>query len=367
MAQTYTRDPFLGKAATWNPTYGYLSPWDSEPLNAPRTQSGDRIPGTSYSPTRGWQYQGESINAPRVAGSSVGSSFGSYGRTQTPAGTPSGTGVHQIGTLRNVKNPAIETQLTGLMGDYGKVRENTGTKDYVAALKAAAGDFKAAFDADLGLVNERLEGDVLRRQLGDLDKRQGALRGVMDLTAQYAQGRNNTARVMRGGGDSSYLRREFSRDLNDRLVPLALEQEDLGRGYRDQDYAVRLGLAGQPTTMRDAYLRRTLMPLAAEQAALGDQSALLARLQGLDDANSRYAYTMTDNAGMKLFSDSPGGLGQESRAYDQFRLQNWLAQNQVARGEKLDSRAVDRDIRDYEMALERMRQSRLDPYASRYG
>lgn len=281
----------------------WLNGVDSSPLpwQLGQNSSFGGAPGNLKLPTVAGPYG--SLGAYAPSGTATGSTGGGGW-----AGTQSGGQPNPTETLRNSKNPAIDSAIQNLLGNY--TTTSTGSKSavqtYLDSLKESVGTTLSNYNRDQGTLNERLSGGVLQRQLGDLNDREARLRALEDRITQHDRALTSSDAIRSGGGNrglGSWVREASANRLTDRLLPLQLEQSDLGRAYRDQDYAARLGLVGAPTQLQDTYLNRAFLGPDAARRQYGLDASLLAPISQLDLANTFYSTRMPNTAaGSSLYS-----------------------------------------------------------------
>jgi len=193
-------------------------------------------------------------------------------------------------TLHNVKSPAIQSRLTGLLGDYDATR--TGGQDaltkYIADYLAGQGAAETRTGEEMAPIN-RLYGGGVEADLAALRSgRTEAVNRAAKLGADYGIAAANRSSLGGDGSGGSYRDRLLMAATQPYYAQAAVDEANAAR----QDYGDVMGqqvaLAGRRQAMQDALVARGLAPQAAEQAMYSQNLSNLGGLVGLENANNMY-------------------------------------------------------------------------------
>ena len=192
--------------------------------------------------------------------------------------------------LRNVKNQKIDSLISSGLSDY---------ESFVPDQKKATDAFAAAFEAEtpgaqertgqeVGVVDRVYSGGLASDLAGLRRQRFDARSKSVDLALKNARQQTNAARILRGGGNSSYAQK-LGLDLANRVNAQALlEDADAARADYANVFNQQLGLMGRRSAMRDALAGRALVPQAQRQADFASRLGILGGLNELEKSNTFY-------------------------------------------------------------------------------
>lgn len=189
-----------------------------------------------------------------------------------------------------VKNPLLQTKIDAVGTDYDEARAmgenalNDYIRDYLAGGKVA----KARSEQEQGVLEGFYDGRV-ENELATLRKsRADAARSAVDRALGYATANQNTARLGRDGGGSSYDTRLAMKTAADIETSNAMENAALERGDWDYLMRQRLNMTGARQALSDALLQRDLVPSDMTKRELNWNVESIGDLLKLDQSNKIY-------------------------------------------------------------------------------
>lgn len=200
-------------------------------------------------------------------------------------------GADKFNVMRNVKNQGIDTQLQGLLGDFGtnKTQSQNALAKFTADWAKGATQAQNFADSDVGAINQYYDGSMASILSNLRGQRQRAVKDASDRAVAYAtRGRNSNLIAGGGGGGSSYNTRLGLRQTGDIMTGAAVDDANQARADLGMMENARLGLLGRRGAIMDANAQRSLMPQQMQNQEIQRLIGLLGGLTNLDQANSFY-------------------------------------------------------------------------------
>lgn len=208
--------------------------------------------------------------------------------TATPAQPKAATSA-DFSVLRNVKNPALETQQTSLLKDFEKSKQGNETlfQKYLADAQSEAMRAKGDLEKERATYDNTKFREDLAKARGE---QEAAIRAQQQSALDFASG--NVERRLLGStlptGMSSQLQAAAVDEFSRAVLPY---EERLASGRREDLGLLRdLDLRTAPLARRagSEYLSTLLTPLQARTSLLNSNIGTLAALGDMDRANTFY-------------------------------------------------------------------------------
>lgn len=273
-----------GKPSVWNPTLGWVSGWDGQPLNAPRDQSGQPLP-VSWNPGLGgytMNSDGSLLNAPHTAVTPDGAGGGMSGPAWSPDmvvgdsyGGVQSADQARINSNRDFQKALIQAQQAAQrlaldeqiannaneLGNRKVSNEEQVTADAAKKNQDLIDLKKIASSDKMGEVGNA--GTALAGTLTDTLDSTDTAKAAFDAAQSGANNWNKQLQQMVSSGDIAY---------NPKTKTYAASSSDLKAGPSDQ--AKQLAISANQRTLQEAQaVKAAADTLAASQRQLNAQIA----------------------------------------------------------------------------------------------